>query len=228
MAKTSQIIYDVKELLNIYVDDTIYDDRHILYLYNLKREKYLRQLYDDKSRNFDKITMQSLCLTLEETDKGLCGIDVGCTVLRSTQIIPKLLSVRNRETLISATPPMVLSRSFKVIDFNQAISILDRPYSKSIYVTVDPEGYVYVFSNIPEYKLLSCIYLTGIFSTPSELEEYINCCTCETVVESCFTLDSDYPAPAYVIDAARDEIVKLLIGTKEQIKPDSENDSSDN
>lgn len=227
MAKTSQIIYDVRELLNQYSDDSVYDDRYILYLYNLKREVLMRQLYDDKSRNFDKLSMQTLCLSVEETDRGLCGIEIGCTVLRSVKPIPKLLCVRNRETLISVTPPMVLSKSFKIIDFNQAGSILDRPYSNGIYVTIDPEGYIYIFSNIPEYKLINCIYITGIFATPSDLEEFSNCCNCEDTVESCFTEDSEYPAPAYIIDAARNDIIKLLMGTKEQTKADEQNNSSD-
>ena len=33
--KTSQIIYDVREILNEYSDDGLYDDRYILYLYDL-------------------------------------------------------------------------------------------------------------------------------------------------------------------------------------------------
>lgn len=228
MAKTLEIIYDVREVLNEFSDDSLYDDRHILYLYNLKREKYLRQLYDDKSRNFDKLCMQSLCLSLKEIDKGLCGITTDCTVLRSTQTLPTLLAVRNRETLISVTAPIMLSGSFKIIDFFQASTILERPYSNSIYVTFDSEGYLYLFSKIPEHKLISSVYVVGVFSTPSDLENYTNSCNCETVQESCFTLDTEYPAPAYIIDLARDEIIKLLLGTKEQIKPDEQNNSSSN
>lgn len=223
--KTSQIIYDVREILNEYSDDGLYDDRYILYLYDLKRQKYLRQLLDDKSRNFDKEMMQSLCIAVEEIDKGLCGLDVQCTILRSIKPIPKTLAVRNRETLISITSPIMLSKSFKIVDFTQASTILDRPYSNSIYTTIDIEGYVYIFSNIPEYKLIDCVTVTGIFSTPSDLENYVDCCNCQ-VTESCFTLDSDYPAPAYIIDMARDEIIKLLT-VKEQSKPDEQNNSSD-
>lgn len=226
MAKTSQIIYDVREVLNEYSDDSNYSDSHILYLYNLKREKALRQLYDDKSRNFDKITQQSLCLTLNEIDKGLCGITVDCTVLRSTQPMPTLLAVRNRETLLSVTAPIMLSKSFKIIDYFQTDSILSRPYSNGIYVTFDSEGYLYLFSKIPEHKLIDSVFVIGIFSDPSELEHYTNSCACSPVVEECFTLDSEYPAPAYIIDMARDEIIKLLT-IKEQSKLDEQNNASD-
>lgn len=226
MAKTSEIIYDIREILNEYSDDSNYSDEHILYLYNLKREKALRQLYDDKSRNFDKIVQQSLCLTLNEIDKGLCGITVDCSVLRSTQTLPKLLAVRNRDTLLSVTASVMLSKSFKIIDYFQADLILSRPYSNGIYVTFDTEGYLYLFSKTPEHKLINSVFITGVFSNPSELENYNNSCSCETIVESCFTVDSEYPAPAYIIDMARDEIIKLLL-IKEQSKLDEQNNSSD-
>lgn len=226
--KTSQIIYDVKEILNQFSDDNLYSDRHILYLYNLKRAKYLRQLYDDKSRKFDNLCVQSLCLSLEEVDKGLCGIITDCTVLRSKQTLPTLLPVRNRETLISVTSPVMLAKSFKIVDYFQTDSILNRPYGgNSIYATFDSEGYLYLVSKIPEHKLITSVYVSGIFNDPSDLEDYKNSCECETIQESCFTIDSDYPAPAYIIDLAREEIIKSLL-IKEQIKPDTENDSSDN
>lgn len=225
--KTSQIIYDVKELLNQYSDDSDYSDKHILYLYNLKRSKYLRQLLDDKSRTFDKIMIQSLCLEFEEVDKSICELTVGCTVLRSKKPLPTLLPVRNRDTLLSIQPSIALSKPFKVIDINQANYILDRPYSNAIYATVNNEGYIYIFSNTPEHKLISCLYINGIFNDPSDLENYSNCCECEDKIESCFTEESDYPAPAFIIDAARDDIIKLFLGSKEQVKEDKNNNSDD-
>ena len=225
--KTNQIIYDVRELLNQYSDDSNYSDKHILYLYNLKRSKYLRQILDDKTRNFDKIMIQSLCLEFEEVDSSICELNLGCTILRSKLKLPNLLPVRNRSTLISIQPSIALSKPFKVIDITQASYILDKPYSNSIYATVNNEGYIYIFSNIIEHKLITCLYISGVFNNPSDLENYSNCCECSTNVESCFNEDSDYPAPPFIIDAARDEIVKLLLGSKEQIKEDDQNDSSD-
>ncbi len=223
--KTSQVIYDIKELLNQYSDDTKYEDRHLLYLMNLKREKYLRQLLDDKTRSFDKIMMQTLCLEFELVDKGTCCLEVGCKVLRSKKPLPKLLAVRNRNTLISITPTVSISKSFKIIDIEQANYILDRPYSNNIYVTVDNNDYVYLISKNDAHKLITKLSITGIFSDPLELEDYTSSCSNST--ESCFTEDSNYPAPAFIIDAARDEVIKLLT-IKEQIKEDERNNSSSN
>lgn len=227
MATKLEVIYDLKELLKKYGDDSEYDDRHLMYLYNTKRAKFLRQLLDDKTRGFDTILQQSLCLEFEEIDKGLCSLEVGCTLLRSKLPLPQLLQVRNRSTLISIQPSVMLSKQFKVVDFIQASHILDRPYSNGIYATIDTEGYIYLFSNHEEYKLIECLNVIGIFEDPSELENYKNCCNCENIQESCFDEDSKYPAPSFLIDTIRDEILKLLITTKEQIKEDKDNNGDD-
>lgn len=228
MATVKEVIYDVKESLKKYSDDSEYDDRYILYLYNIKRAKYLRQLLDDKTRGIDSVLIQSLCLEFEEVDKGLCGLEVGCTIMKSVKPLPKLLEVRNRNTLISIQPAVMLSKQFKVIDFTQASYILDRPYSNGIYVTVDADGYIYLISNNDEHKLITCLYLTALFENPSDLEDYTNCCGCEIeTADSCFEEDSIYPAPSFIIDLCRDEIIKLLLGTREQIKEDKDNNSDD-
>ena len=226
MATVKQVIYDVKESLNKYSDDTEYDNRYILYLYNLKRAKYLRQLLDDKTRGIDKILIQSLCLEFEIVDKGLCDLEVGCTILKSKKPLPKLLEVRNRNTLISIQPSVALAKQFKIVDYTQASYILDRPYSNGIYATVDTDGHILLISNNDEHKLITCLYVNAVFETPSDLENYINCCNCETEVEACFEEDSIYPAPSFIIDLCRDEIIKLLLGTKEQIKEDIDNNST--
>ena len=121
----------------------------------------------------------------------------------------------------------MLSTQFKVIEFNQASYILDRPYSNGIYATIDTKGYIYLFSNHEEYKLIECLNIIAIFEDPSELEDYKNCCNCESIPESCFDEDSNYPAPSFLIDTIRDELLKLFLSTKEQIKEDKENNADD-
>lgn len=221
-----QVIYDVKETLKKYSDDSDYENRHILYLYNLKRAKFLRQLLDDKTRNFDAILMQSFCLGFEEVSKDLCGITSTCTVLRSVKPLPRLLQVKNRSTLISAQFSEAFTQPLKVIDFLQAPYILDKPYNSGTYLTIDSENYAFIISKFPEHKLISCLYFTGIFEDPSELEDYDNCCSCETV-KPCFEDDDEYPAQSFLIDLIRDELVKLFITTKEQVKEDRDNNSND-
>jgi len=226
MATKLQIIYDVKEHLNKYSDDNEYSDRHILYLYDLKRAKFLRQLLDDKTRNIDKILVQTLCLKFEEINKGLCGVNVGCdTVLRSINPLPQFLQVRNRNMLLTVTPSVILSKSFKIVDIESAPYILDKPYSNGVYATIDNEGYVIIFSKQEEFKLIECLTVSAVFENPLELENFSNCCNCDTTPQSsCYSDDSLYPAPSFIIDLCRDEIIKLFT-LKEQVKEDKNNNS---
>lgn len=226
MALTSEVIYDIREELKKYSDDSKYDDRHILYLCNIKRAKFLRQLLEDKTRGIDNILIQSFCIGFMETSTGLCGVDVGCTVMKSIQPIPQLLEVKNRNTLISIQPSIALSKPFKVIDMLQAPYILDKKYSNGIYATVDTDNYIYLISRNDEHRLIDCLFVTAVFESPSDLEDYTNCCDCENT-PSCFDVDTKYPAQGFIIDLVRDEVVKLLTGAKERMKEDKDNNADD-
>jgi hypothetical protein len=222
-----QVVFDLKELLKKYNSDTDYADRHLLYLYNLKRAKFLRQLYDDQTRAFDNITMQSFVLNFVETDKGLGGMQAGCTVMKSTKPIPQLLEVKNRTTLVSVQPAIVTSKTFKVIEFNQLGLILDRPFANGIYAGVDVDNYVYLVCKSDEHKLIDCLYFTAILEDPTELETYSASCSGTSASKPCIKEDTPYPAQSFLIDLIRDELVKLLITTKEEAKEDKKNNGDD-
>ena len=66
MATTAEIIYDVREAIRQTTDDTDISDRYILYLYNIKRSKYLRQDLNNLQKTIDISILQTLCMELEE------------------------------------------------------------------------------------------------------------------------------------------------------------------
>jgi len=53
MALIEEIIYDVREGIKEYSDDSEFSNEYILYLYNIKRAKYLKQRLDRLGRKFD-------------------------------------------------------------------------------------------------------------------------------------------------------------------------------
>ena len=53
MSKVNEIIYDVREAVRQTVDDSDISDRYILYLYNIKRSKYLRQDLNNLLKTID-------------------------------------------------------------------------------------------------------------------------------------------------------------------------------
>ena len=62
----NKLIFDVREYLKQYNNDSDLDDRYITYLYGIKRAKYLRQELNNFQRTTDITSTQTLCLKLEE------------------------------------------------------------------------------------------------------------------------------------------------------------------
>ena len=86
MSKVNEIIYDVREAVRQTTDDTDISDRYILYLYNIKRSKYLRQDLNNLQKTIDISILQTLCLELEEVSINECGLDLDCqTIMRTKQ-----------------------------------------------------------------------------------------------------------------------------------------------
>lgn len=227
MASKLELIYDVKEYMKAYSDDVELSNEHIMFLYRKKRAKHLRQLLNDYTRKFDNITLQSFCVSLEEVDKSLCGLEVGCTILRSTIPIPTLLDLRSRDTLISVGPSLIGAEKFKIINIEQASYILQKPYSTGIYTFIDTDGYLYIIANDEAHKMLECIYVTGLFEDPEELESFSTGCNSESNnTNPCFTENTEYPLQGFLIDTIGNEIKKELV-SRLGIPEDKDNNSDD-
>lgn len=227
MSSKLELIYDIKDYMKAYSDDTELSNEHIMYLYRKKRAKYLRQLLNDYTRKFDNVILQSFCIGVEEVSKALCSIDVGCTILRTKQPIPTLLDLRSRDSLVGIGPSLIASERFKIIKEEQAPYILDKKYANGIYSFLGSDGYVYFISNDDAHLLLECIYITGLFEDPEELESFTDCCSgdCQDA-EPCFTEDSEYPLQGFLVDDISNEIKKELVA-RLQIPEDKNNNSDD-
>ena len=100
MATIRKIVYDVREALKQYKDDSEIDDRYIIYLYNNKRAKYLRQDLNNFQRTVDNSIVQKLCLELEEVSINECNVDYDCgTIMRTKRPIPKPLELHLKSAI---------------------------------------------------------------------------------------------------------------------------------
>ena len=90
----NEIIYDVREAIGQLQDDSTVSDRYIIYLFNLKRSKYLRNDLNNLQKTVDLTILQTLCLELEEVNVTECGLDLDCaTIMRTKKSLPKLLEL---------------------------------------------------------------------------------------------------------------------------------------
>lgn len=223
----NKIIYDVREALKRYADDSEITNRYITYLYGIKRAKYLRQDLNNYQRTTDVSVTQTLCLELEEVSVNQCGLDLDCeTVLRTVKSIPKPLELHIKSAITSVKPTNRLSVPFNFTTKSKIIYSKFSPFNKGIYAFLDNDLHIYLVSELNTLNLLDCITVTGVFEDPIDLLNYSNCCGCNDSTP-CFNEETtDYPLQPHYIDLIKGEIVNELAKLK-QIKEDTENDASD-
>lgn len=225
--KLDKIIYDVREGLNQFSDDSEIDDRYIIYLYNIKRSKYLRQELNNFNRTFPLSVQQKICMEMEEVSIDECNQDLECEkILKSVKPLPKTLELHTKSSLVNIKPTNKVSVPFSYINKERLSMIDGAPYSKSIYSFLDSDNHLYIYSKGEEYKFIECLSVSGIFEDPLELSKFKDCCKCKEA-ESCYDeMTSDYPLQPHLIDLIRNEIVQQLVA-KLQIPEDKTNDSND-
>ena len=228
MAKISEIIYDVREAVRQYTDDSEISDKYILYLFNMKRSKYLRNDLNNLQITIDFTILQTLCLELEEVSINECGLDIECeTIMRTKQPLPKLLELHLKPSIISVKPTNKLSVPFNFVTKERAVYSSNSPFKNSIFAFLDVDNHIYLTSQQDFVKLIECITVTAIFEDPLELQNYTNCCGCTAEEEPCFDyFNSKYPIQPHHIDGIREEIIQNLIRTL-QIPEDKNNNADD-
>ena len=223
-----KLVFDVREYLKLYTNDSDIDDRYIIHLYNIKRAKYLRQDLNNFQRTTDITATQTLCLRLEEVSVYQCNLDIDCeTILRTKKPIPKPLELHLKSALTQVRSTNRIDVPFSFISKERAIFSMYSSFSKGIFAFLDNDLHIYLISKMNTIKLLECLTITGIFEDPLELMNYTNCCSCEEQVP-CFDLyTTEYPLQSHYIDLIKNEIVNEL-SSKFKIPEDNENDSEDN
>jgi len=223
----NKIIYDVREALNQYIDDSQIDDRYIIYLYGIKRAKYLRQDENNFQRTTDISVKQTFCLELESIPINQCNVNIECDeIVRTVKPIPQPLDLHVGNAITNIKPTNRIALPFNFVDKNKAIYSEYSPFNKSIFAFLDTDRYIYLVSKTNALNLLDCISITGVFEDPLELLNYSNCCSCE-IATPCLDYDTiNYPLQPHYIDLIKEEIVQQLI-QKLQIPEDKENNSDD-
>lgn len=223
----NKLIYDVREMLKQYIDDSEISDSYILYLYGILRAKYIRQSENDFQKTTSILTTQTLCLALEKVSINECNFNIDCNeIVRTVLSIPKPLDLNIGTSITSVKPTNRIAVPFNFISKEKAIYSMKSPFNKSIYAFLDNDMKIYLLSGSDSLNLLDCLTITGIFEDPLELLSYTNCCNCEEATP-CIDYDTiDYPLPAHYIDIIKADILNQLIN-KLNIPEDKVNDSND-
>ncbi len=223
-----KIIYDIKEQLKETVDDSELDPRYILYLYDIKRAKYLRQELNKMQRVVDNGSVQTLCIDTEPISADECNISLSCkNIVRTTKTIPEPIQLHLGSAIIRIAPANKLQKPFNFISRERAVFAGNSSFPNSVYAFIGDDNYIYITSESDAVNLLECVSISGIFQNPLDLENYATCCGCSTESNKCIDFSTiDYPIPAHLIDIIREEIVKDLLINK-KLHEDKKNDSDD-
>ena len=228
MSTIRELEYDVREALRQYTDDSEISSKYIMYLWAIKRSKYLRQDLNNLQKTIDTSILQTMCLELEEVNVNECGLDLDCTtIMRTKKPIPKPLELHLKSAITSVKSTNRIDIPFNFVNKQRAIFSKYSTFSQGIYAFLDNDMHIYLVSENDAVKLIECLTITGIFENPLDLKDYKNCCGCEEPT-SCFNEDiTQYPLQAHHVDNIRQEIVKTLIGTL-QLPEDENNNADDN
>lgn len=204
-----KIIYDVREGIKAYTDDSNVSDRYITYLYNIKRAKYLRQELNDTRKTTDISVTQTFCLELEHVPVNQCNLDLECnTILRTKKPIPKPLELHTKVALTVVKPTNRIALPFNFVSKEKALYSKFSPYKKSVFAFLDTDMYIYLLSESNTVGMMEAISISGVFEDPLELRSYTS-----STGTLCFDdATTDYPLQAHLIDLIKTEIVNELLG----------------
>lgn len=212
MATQNELVYSVKELLKDHTDNSLISNAHVLFQLKAFRALLLRQLYSDRARAYDYNVIQTFCLEMEVADSGLCGTNTGCKILKSKKQLPELLSLKGRAAFVRAAPPIIGAEPFDIIKSSNISNCLEDEYgTNSVFIK---DRYVYLVGQTPSVLLVKCISVSAIFVDPEDLYDYNTCKSCGGESEPCYTEDSDFPMPGFLITPLINGVLKEFLTVK--------------
>lgn len=223
MAKPIELVYDVREALKEYSDDSELDNRYIMYLFNIKRSKYIRQQLEKFGRSFSNSDLQTLCVGLETVSVNECGLDFECdTILRTKKPLPKLLELNTKNALYRVGPTNRMSKKFTLVNRDRATHYKHSIFKNGIKTFLHDDNHLYFISD--DEIFTDCVSVTGIFDNPLDLANYKNCCDCPDA-PACFDeYETEYPLQPHLLDYIRTDVIRELIG-RERLPEDKINNS---
>ncbi|AGO48963.1 virion structural protein [Cellulophaga phage phi14:2] len=222
--KLDKLVYDIREGLKEYSDDSEFSNRYIEYLIGINRSFYLKQELDKFGSSFNTSILQSFCSPIEKVNANECGITLGCDyIYRTSLAIPELLQLSTRDALYRVASVNRLSKPFDIIDRLRAPFANHSIFKKAIKVFLHNDDRLY-FILPTDDTLLENVSITGVFEDPLDLALERYCTECNT---ECYDpYEHNYPLTPHLIKLVRNDIIRELSG-RERLKEDTNNNQQD-
>lgn len=219
MATLNTMVFDVLNVMygGKIPDDADLSERLVAYYIEQYRALLIRQELSTRGKVPENYVQTLGCIPLEAVDKSDCCENTsGCTVLRTTIKLPKIVNSGGKSYIVSVSSAdgevpitMVPFYRAKWNKYNVYTKRGSRGYLK--------DNYLYVTNYEGDY-----VSLSAIFESPSELETLGVCGT-----QACFSWDTEYPITADMASMVTDLILKNRVAIMRQFPKDTTNDMKD-
>lgn len=218
MASLREIIYDIKEMFNVYSSSSVLSDEHLAFQINNKRSANLRNYMSNLKKEIPMQAKQLICMQLTED----LDCDDDFVFLRSIKKIPSTLEATGRSNITEAYLRSRVAKWINVIDYARLPYLKGGRFnSKQIYITIDPQDHVIVYSRSGNHELIDDIKLNIVAENPEEAYEM----ACDKD-QTCDFYDSPYPMEGGMVDVIKKEILNELL-IKYRVPVDINNNAQD-
>jgi hypothetical protein len=220
MATLREIIYDIRELVNAYSDDSNISDDHIAFMVRNTRNTLLKQQMSNLKRSIPKEALQVIRLSLEKDTDCFDGM----TVLKSTIPVPATLDNTGRSDLhkVYAIGSRFI-KNINVIDYSRIPYVDSQPYNHlQLFTSVDHMSNLVCYNSQGKHLLLENLDVEGLFEDP-ELAYLLSNKEDEDVPDF---MDSHYPINAALISPLKNQVLQELL-MKFRTPMDNRNDAED-
>lgn len=225
MAKFSEIVYMVMDLLKENSDDAFYTEEHILFVAKEMRALLLERKYRG-SRNMafaakDSKNAQTICLSVDPAEVQAFGCSGNW--LKSNEKVPELLNIGTPEVypvsnLVGSVLTYISPERMPYVGYNKWLC----PFA---YVTRGEDGYLYIKGRGQQFLNLENVKMTAVFDNPMDAANVS--CSSGSGDGSCDILDQEFPLEEALVQHCIELTVQELSGARYAPKDEHNNDNDD-
>lgn len=206
-----ELVYFILDEIKAFSDDSDITEEHVIFLLNNYRSLLLKQRYSDIKRQIPESDYQTCKLSMEFT-KADTNVYKDYIFLKSKEKIPYMIKISTPKiytnNFYTSEITFISRERMKYVGYNK--------YLKNVmYASIDPNRYLCVISNNPQFKYLKELNVLGIFENPSDV-----------FTNNIDILDEEFPLEDALISPLIELCLNNLLGVAYRPK-DENNDASD-
>ena len=218
MATYRELIFMCLDQVKQRSDDSFFTEEHVRFLLDTFRKYLLKQQELQKKEEITDNNYQTICLDLEVTNL-LADVPCAGKMLKSKNKIPMLANIGS----VYVYPTSYFLNELVFVTREKFIYAGSQKWTRNfIFVTTDPDGYLYFKSGNPQHYYLDSVRMSAIFDDTEEAAKM----SCEAKEKKCEWLDTTYPIDGYLLSSLIENVVGVLTN-KLTIPEDTSNNAND-